>query len=215
MAYYTVKTKMKTATERTAELTRAIYFAMESIKEELKALRYILPRESTWQTAQIERNVPYAVSFIGEFGLKCFLFVNTLDGKVKKLTENVLGQQTEPSVTPEPTQPKTTEAKTIEDVAKEWWIAKKVSLLEYLDASGGEIEVLDLDKNWAIPDPKILPFVRKWLSKETKGGFYFDSIDDDCNGTIVCRIEVSEEKAGAVEKFNRRQAKKRKEEAQE
>lgn len=214
--YYAVKTKTSTIQERTAELTHEIYLTMESFKEEIKALRYILPRETTWQTAQIERNVPYAVSFIGEFGLKCFLFENTLDGKVKKLTENVLGQQTEPSVTPEPTQPKTTEAKTIEEIAKEWWIAKKESLLEYLDASGGAIEVLDLDKNWSIPDPAILPYVRKWLSKATKGGFYFDSIDEDCNGTIVCKLgEVSEEKAGAVEKFNRRQAKKRKEEAQE
>ena len=214
-----LKTETIPFDQHECQMASKFYKQLCNIKDELGASRFVLPRETPLETVRIARGSPYTVNFFGnDFGMKCFLFENCrYMSEVKYLREIPIDRESTETKPEIHKVPKTEEAKKgMEEIAKEWWESIKPMLVEEINSTGGYVDIV-LGKGWGIPDPQILPYVRKYLSELTKDSFYFDSIDDDCNGLVVSqvhewslepekteKVEVAESRA---EKFAKRQAK--------
>lgn len=215
--YLGLKIKAIPRDQRECQMASVFLKTLLKMKEDLNAYRFVLPRETPLETVQIAKGSPYMVNFFGEFGMKSYVFENNrYRNEVSYLREVPIDREsneTEPVIEKVP---KTeAEKKGIEDIAKEWWESIKVLLVEEIEQTGGYVDI-SLGKGWGIPDPSILPYVRQYLSELTKGAFYFDSIDPDCNGLIVSKVseavpEPEKEHVTKVEsraeKFAKRQAK--------
>ena len=212
-----LKTTTVSCNQYECQMASTFFKKLQSMKSDLDAYRFELPRETPLETVRIPRGSPYAVNFFGNFGMKCYLFENDrFTNKVNYLREIPIDRDSSEKEPVIQKVPKTEEEKrSMEDIAKEWWESIKALLDEEIEQTGGYVDI-SLGKDWGIPDPSILPYVRKYLEEFTKGAFYFDSIDPDCNGLIVSKVEDSvpepETKPVAVtesraEKFARRQAK--------
>lgn len=216
--YVGLKTSTLPKDVHECQMASRFYKDLCKIKSDLDAYRFVLPRETPLETVRLPRGVPYTVTFFGDFGMKCYLFENSkYVSEVRYLREIFIDRESserKPEIVKVPKTEK--EKKSMEDIAKEWWESHQARLVEEIESTGGFVDIV-LGKRWQIPDPAILPYVRKYLTELTKDSFYFDSIDDDCNGLVVSNLhewtfpEPEKEKVtvaeSRAEKFAKRQAK--------
>lgn len=187
-----VTSPMTARDQRISNVTRSLFAEVCRLASSIGAVSYYLPREDPGHTAEMQRGIPYLVTFITKAGMRCYLFENCLNSDTVRVLKEVYltGEPAGVPETADAQQEAKAEAeaepeKSVEAIAQEWWTKNWSELEATIDASGGQVEiVLDTEK-YRIPCEEIAPFVKQYLETATKGAFTLDSINEDLIGLVV------------------------------